>query len=145
MAADLPVTPYGEVPSYEEKFTRTRTGRRRLSLSGAAPVLSETVVVRRPVVVAPPPVVVEEYPVYPAPPMSVAPRVYASPPVYAYAGPGGAADGAIDVTSAAVGKSQTWGTSCAMALSVAVATLKNECRHPAHRRMVWIFDLKPVG
>ena len=38
-------------------------------------------VVRRPVIVAPPPVVVDEYPVY------VAPRVYAAPPVYAYAGP----------------------------------------------------------
>jgi hypothetical protein len=55
-------------------------------------------VVRRPVIVAPPPVVVDEYPVY------AAPRVYAAPPVYAYAGPGWLMDGAIDVTSAAVGK-----------------------------------------
>ena len=33
VAADLQVTPYSEVPSYERKFTRTRTGLRRLSLS----------------------------------------------------------------------------------------------------------------
>jgi hypothetical protein len=45
------------------------------------PIVSETVVVRRPVVVAPPPVVVEEYTV------NAAPRLYAAPPVYAYAGP----------------------------------------------------------
>ena len=44
------------------------------------PVVSETVVVRRPIVVAPP-VVVDEYPVY------AAPRAYAAPPLYAYAGP----------------------------------------------------------
>ena len=62
------------------------------------PIVSETVVVRRPVVVAPPPVVVEEYPV------NAAPRLYAAPPVYAYAVRLGVADGAIDVTSAAVGK-----------------------------------------
>ena len=60
-----------------EKFTRTRTGLRRLSLSK-----------RRAVVVGPPPVVVEEYPYpfYAAPPVYAAP--YAAPPVYAYAGPG---------------------------------------------------------
>ena len=67
----------------------TRTGLRRLSLSrNRLPSFSETVVVRRPVVVvrrpvivAPPPVVVDEYPVY------AAPRVYAAPHAYAYAGP----------------------------------------------------------
>jgi hypothetical protein len=88
-AADLPVTPYGEVPSYErEVHPYAYRPAPPVVVEESAPVLSETVVVRRPVVVAPPPVVVEEYPVYPAPPMSVAPRVYASPPVYAYAGPG---------------------------------------------------------
>jgi hypothetical protein len=71
VAADLPVTPYSEVPSYEYRT--------------APPVIVEEpapVVVRRPVIIAPPPVVVYEYPVY------AAPRVYASPRVYAYAGPG---------------------------------------------------------
>jgi len=75
VAADLPVTPYSEVPSYERHTYEYRT---------APPVVVEEpapVVVRRPVIVAPPPVVVDEYPVY------VAPRVYAAPPVYAYAGP----------------------------------------------------------
>jgi hypothetical protein len=63
-----------------------------------APIVSETVVVRRPVIVARPPVVVDKYPVY------AAPRVYAAPHVYAYAAPVWRDDGAIDVTSAAVGK-----------------------------------------
>ena len=69
-AADLPVTPYSEVPSYEYRT--------------APPVVveePETVVVRRPIVIAPPPVVVDQYPVY------AAPRVYSAPPVYAYARP----------------------------------------------------------
>ena len=58
-------------------FARTGTGLRRLVVvEEPGPV----VVVRRPVVVAPP-VVVDEYPVY------ATPRVYAGPPVYAYAGP----------------------------------------------------------
>ena len=64
VAADLPVTPYSEVPSYEYRT--------------APPVIVEEpapVVVRRPVIIAPPPVVVYEYP------------VYAAPRVYAYAGP----------------------------------------------------------
>src|SRR6266404_1946863 len=74
VAADLPVTRYSEIPSYQREVLpyEYRT---------AAPVVSETVVVRRHVIVAPPPVVIEEYPVY------AAPRVYAAPPVYAYAGP----------------------------------------------------------
>ena|SRR5262245_541485 len=42
-----------------------------------APVVTETVVVRRPVVVVQPPVVVEDYPVYAAP-------LYRTPRVYAY-------------------------------------------------------------
>lgn len=75
VAADLPVTPYSEVPNYERHTYEYRT---------APPVVVEEpapVVVRRPVIVAPPPVVVDEYAVY------VAPRVYAAPPMYAYAGP----------------------------------------------------------
>jgi hypothetical protein len=75
VAADLPVTPYSDVPSYERHTYEYRA---------APPVVVEEpapVVVRRPVFVVPPPVVVDEYPVY------AAPRVYAAPPVYAYAGP----------------------------------------------------------
>ena len=78
VAADLSVTPrYSEVPSYEREV-------RPYGYLPAPPVVVEesgpVVVVRRPVVVAPP-VVVDEYPVY------ATPRVYAGPPVYAYAGP----------------------------------------------------------
>ena len=58
------------------------------------PVVSETVVGRRPLSVSPPPVVVDEYPVY------TPPRVYAAPPLYAY----GLADGPSDITSAEVGR-----------------------------------------
>ena len=82
-AADLPVTPYGEVPSYErEVHPYAYRPAPPVVVEESAPVVSETVVVRRPVIVAPPPAVVDEYPVY------AAPRVYAAPPVYAYAGPG---------------------------------------------------------
>ena len=70
LAADLPVTPYGEAPTYEREV-------HTYEYRTAPPV----VVVRRPVVVAPPPVVVEEYPVYEVP------RLYARPRVYAYDGP----------------------------------------------------------
>ena len=82
-AADLPVTPrYSEVPSYErEVHTYEYRTAPPVVIEKPAPVISETVVVRRPVIVAPPPVVVDEYAVY------AAPRVYAPPPVYAYAGP----------------------------------------------------------
>jgi hypothetical protein len=77
VAADLPVTPYSQAPSYQQEA-------QPYEYRTAPPVVVEepapTVVVRRPVIVAPP-VVVEEYPVY------AAPRVYAAPPVYAYAGP----------------------------------------------------------
>ena len=87
-AADLPVTRYSEVPSYEREVHpygyRTAPP---VVVEEPAPVVSETVVVRRPVIVAPPPVVVDEYPVYAAPRMYAAPRVYAASPVYAYAGP----------------------------------------------------------
>jgi len=84
VAADLQVTPYSEVPSYEWDV-------HPYAYRTAPPVIVEepapvpfpgTIVVRRPVIVAPPPVVVDEYPVY------AAPRAYAAPPVYAYAGPG---------------------------------------------------------
>ena len=81
VAADLPITPrYSEVPSYEWEVHPYRTAP-PVVVEEPAPIVSETVVVRRPVIVAPPPVVVDEYPVYSAP------RVYAAPPVYAYAGP----------------------------------------------------------
>ena len=100
VAADLSVQPrYSEVPSYEREVHPYEYRRApRVVIEEPAPVVSETVVVRRPVIVAPPPVVVDEYPVY------AAPRVYAAPPVYAYAGPVWR-DGWGDVTSAAVGKS----------------------------------------
>jgi hypothetical protein len=83
VAADLPVQPrYSEVPSYE-RDVQTYEYRRAppVVIEEPAPVVSETVVVRRPVIVAPSSVVVDEYPVY------AAPRVYAPPHVYAYAGP----------------------------------------------------------
>ena len=74
VAADLPVTPYSEVPSYRgEAHTYEYRTPPPVVVEEPAPV----VVVRRPVIVAPPPVVVDEYPVY------AAPRVYAAP-VYAY-------------------------------------------------------------
>jgi opacity protein-like surface antigen len=86
VAADLQVTPYSENPGYEQEVPPYAYGTAPPYAYGAAP----------PVIVAPPPVVVYEYPVYVAPPM------------YAYAGPVrfGVADGdgAIEVTSAAVGK-----------------------------------------
>jgi hypothetical protein len=75
-AADLPITPYSQVPSYQGEAPPYEYGT-------APPVVVEEsapVIVRRPVIVAPP-VVVDEYPVY------VAPRVYTAPPIYAYAGP----------------------------------------------------------
>src|SRR3954447_23107558 len=77
VASDLPVT------SYSESYARTYEYRTppAVVVEGPAPVVSETVVVRRPVVVAPPRVVVEDYPVY------ATPRVYAPPRVYAYASP----------------------------------------------------------
>jgi hypothetical protein len=78
-SADLPVTRYSEggatyqreVHSYEYRSAP------RVVVTRPVPVVTETIVVRRPVVVAPPPVLVEEYPVYAAP-------IYAAPPVYAY-------------------------------------------------------------
>jgi hypothetical protein len=79
VAADLPVTPYSDIPSYERHTYEYRTAP-PVVVEQPGPVVSETVVVRRPVIVAPPPVVVDEYPVY------AAPRIYA-PPVYAYVGP----------------------------------------------------------
>ena len=71
VAADLQVTPYSDVPSYERDV-------HPYAYRTAPPVIVEE---PAPVIVARPPVVVDEYPVY------VAPRVYAAPPVYAYAGP----------------------------------------------------------
>jgi hypothetical protein len=74
-AADLPVTPYSQVPSYQRETHTYEYGTAPPVVAEAPPpVVSETVVVRRPVIVAPP-VVIDEYP------------VYAGPPVYAYAGP----------------------------------------------------------
>jgi hypothetical protein len=82
VAADLSVPRYSEVPNYAPEFhTYEYRTAPPVVIEEPAPVVSETVVVRRPVIVAPPPVVVDEYPVY------AAPRVYAAPPVYAYAGP----------------------------------------------------------
>jgi hypothetical protein len=73
------VTPYSEVPSYGvETYKYEYRTQPPVVVEEAPPA----VVVRRPVVVAPPPVVVEEYPVY------AAPRIYAVPHAYAYAGPG---------------------------------------------------------
>ena len=71
VAADLQVTPYSDVPSYERDV-------HPYAYRTAPPVIVEE---PAPVILARPPVVVDEYPVY------VAPRVYAAPPVYAYAGP----------------------------------------------------------
>jgi hypothetical protein len=77
-AADLPVTPYSQVPSYQREAHTYEYGTAPpVVVEEPAPVVSETVVVRRPVIVE----MVDEYPVY------AAPRVYAAPPVYAYAGP----------------------------------------------------------
>jgi hypothetical protein len=73
------VTPYSEVPSYGgETYTYEYRTPPPIVVEEPAPV----VVVRRPVIVATPPAVVDEYPVY------AAPRMYAAPPVYAYAGSG---------------------------------------------------------
>ncbi|WP_439400059.1 hypothetical protein ACRQ5Q_41320 (plasmid) [Bradyrhizobium sp. PMVTL-01] len=78
IAADMPVTPYSEHYSRAYEYRAPPA----VVVEEPAPVVSETVVVRRPVIVAPPPaVVVEEYPVY------AAPRMYAAPHAYAYAGP----------------------------------------------------------
>ena len=63
VAADLSVTPYSEVPSYErEVLPYAYRPAPPVVVEELAPIVSETFVVRRPVVVAPPPVVVEEYP-----------------------------------------------------------------------------------
>ena len=77
VAAELPIN------GYSESYGRTYEYRTAppVVVEQPAPIVSETVVVRRPVIVAPPRVVVEEYPVY------AAPRVYAVPRVYAYGGP----------------------------------------------------------
>ena len=76
VAADVPVPRYSEVPSYEREVHRYEyRSAPPVIIEEPAPVVSETIVVRRPVIVAPPPVVVDEYP------------VYAAPHVYAYAGP----------------------------------------------------------
>ena len=71
VAADLQVTPYSDVPNYERDV-------HPYAYRTVPPVIVEE---PAPVILARPPVVVDEYPVY------VAPRVYAAPPVYAYAGP----------------------------------------------------------
>ena len=82
IAADLPVTGYDDAPTYQrEVHTYEYRTAPPVVVSRPAPVITDTIVVRRPIVVAPPPVVVEEYPVYDVP------RVYARPRVYAYDGP----------------------------------------------------------
>jgi len=77
VAADLPVTPRSEIPSYEEEVPT-------YGYRTAPPVIVEepapVVVVRRPVIVAPPVV-------YAAPRVYTAPRVYAARSAYAYGGP----------------------------------------------------------
>jgi hypothetical protein len=78
MASDLPVTSYSE--SYARSYGYRAS--RSVVVEEPAPLVSETIVVRRPVVVTPPRVVVEEYPVY------AHPRVYAAPRLYAYEGSG---------------------------------------------------------
>jgi hypothetical protein len=89
------VTPYSEVPSYGgETHTYEYRTPPPIVVEEPAPV----VVVRRPVIVAPPPAVVDEYPVY------AAPRLYAALLCMRTLVRVGVADGAIDVTSAAVGK-----------------------------------------
>jgi hypothetical protein len=91
-AADLPVQPrYSEVPGYEYRSAPPAV------VEELPPVAPETYVVRRPVVVAPPPVVVEEYPVY-ASPRSMR-RLCMRMPAQV-----GVSDGAIAVTSAAIGE-----------------------------------------
>ena len=92
MAAELSETGYRESytrssymrSSYEPRPVPRVVVREapRLVVDEAAPVVRETVVVRRHVVIEPPPVVVEEdYPVYAAPRLVAAPH-------FAYAGPG---------------------------------------------------------
>jgi hypothetical protein len=68
VAADLSVPRYSDVPSYERELHsyEYRTAP-PVVVEEPAPVVSETVVVRRPVIVAPPQVVVDEYPVYATP------------------------------------------------------------------------------
>ena len=99
VAADYPVPRYSEVPSYErEVHTYEYRTAPPVVIERPAPVVSETVVVRRPVIIAPPPVVVDEYPVY------AAPRVYGHLQRMRTSVRLGVMDGAIDVTSVAVGK-----------------------------------------
>jgi opacity protein-like surface antigen len=74
VAADLPVTPYSEIPSYREE-AHTYTYEYRTPPPAVVEEPAPVVVVRRPVIVAPRPVVVHEYP------------VYAVPHMYAYSGP----------------------------------------------------------
>jgi len=67
-AADLAITRYSEVPAYA--YERAPA----IVVEERAPIVSETVVVRRPAIVASAPVFVDEYPIY-------------APPVYTYRGP----------------------------------------------------------
>jgi hypothetical protein len=99
VAADLPVTPrYSEVPSYEREVQPYEYRRApRVVIEEPAPVVSETVVVRRPVIVAPPPVVVDIRSMRHRACMRHL-QCMRTPVRF------GVTDGAIDVTSAAVGK-----------------------------------------
>ena len=100
VAADVPVTPYSGGPTYERAVPYEYRSAPPVVVEEPAPV----VVVRRPVIVAPPPVVVDEYPVYAAPRgmrhrACMRHLLCMRTPVRS-----GVTDGAIEVTSAAVGK-----------------------------------------
>ena len=119
-ASDLPVT------SYSESYARSYEYRSPppVVVEELAPVVSETVVVRRPVVVAPPRVVVEEYPVMRH---RACMRYLCLPP-----GRVGGADGAIDVTSTAVGKVLEFrGTNRGSPCEVMFGRSREPCELPA--------------
>jgi hypothetical protein len=97
VAAELSVPRYSEVPSYEQEV-HPYAYRRAPPVVVEEPAPAEIVVVRRPVIVVPLRMVVDEYPVY------AAPRVYAALMCMRTPVRFGVTDGAIDVTSAAVGK-----------------------------------------
>jgi hypothetical protein len=70
VAADLYIPPYGTGPGYgpEVHAYEYRVAPPSVYVEEPAPLVYETVVVRRPVIVAPPPAFVDEYPFYALPP-----------------------------------------------------------------------------
>src|SRR5690242_16032257 len=74
MAADLSITRYSDGPGYQQEVRTYEYRPAPVIVEHPAPIVSETVVVRRPAVVAAP-VVIDDYP------------VYAPPAVYGYTGP----------------------------------------------------------